>query len=297
MSSKVWSIKALLNTAADYLGDKGIESARLNAEVLLAHQLNKKRISLYLDFDQPLTEEEVSGFRTLIKRRLRREPLQYITGKQEFWSLPFRVNEHVLIPRPETEVLVEQGATLAKAMPHNAVSILDVGTGSGVIAISLAKEIPHGRFLATDISLEALNVARYNTRQHHLTDRIGFLQGDLFAPLSPQTARFHVIISNPPYVCTHEFQGLLPEVADYEPRLALDGGKDGMTFLKTIISEGHLFLHVDGWLLLEMAPAQVDQALSRLVQCGFYKNQTVIEDYSHRRRVILAQVNRKSPSP
>ena len=121
MSSKVWSIKALLNTAADYLGDKGIESARLNAEVLLAHQLNKKRISLYLDFDQPLTEEEVSGFRTLIKRRLRREPLQYITGKQEFWSLPFRVNEHVLIPRPETEVLVEQGATLAKAMPHNAV--------------------------------------------------------------------------------------------------------------------------------------------------------------------------------
>ena len=129
-----------------------------------------------------------------------------------------------------------------------------------------------GVFLATDMSLEALNVARYNTRQHHLTDRIGFLQGDLFAPLSPQKARFHVIISNPPYVCTHEFQGLLPEVADYEPRLALDGGKDGMTFLKTIISEGHLFLRAcDGWLLLEMAPAQVDQALSRLVQCGFYK--------------------------
>ncbi|MBT3256631.1 MAG: peptide chain release factor N(5)-glutamine methyltransferase [Deltaproteobacteria bacterium] len=264
MTPKAWCIKTLLETATDYLVERGIESARLNAEVLLAYQLHVKRISLYLNFDQPLTEKEVSGYRGLIRRRLKHEPLQYITGIQEFWSLAFRVNPHVLIPRPETEILVEQAITLTRAFAETPLRILDLGTGSGIISVTLAKEVHEALILATDISGEALNLARLNAREHGVSDRITFLRGNLFEPLMVEKPVFHMIASNPPYVCTHEIQGLLPEVERYEPRQALDGGKDGMDFLKQIICQAPQFLHPGGWLLLEMSPYQVEEALFHL---------------------------------
>ena len=290
MIPKVWCIKALLKTSTDYLLEKGIESARLNAEVLLAFQLGVKRISLYLNFDQPLTEKEVSGYRDLIRRRLKREPLQYITGVQEFWSLTFRVNPYVLIPRPETEILVDQAVALAGKLKELPLRVLDLGTGSGVIPISMAKELPTALFFATDVSEGALRIARENAAQQGVIDRIQFLRGDLFEPFSAQKPLFHLIASNPPYVCTHEFKDLSPEVALHEPRLALDGGKDGMHFLKKIICRAPQFLHPGGWLLLEMSPHQVEKALFAIGQTGVYQNETKIEDYSHRQRVVTAQL-------
>ncbi|MCP4577262.1 MAG: peptide chain release factor N(5)-glutamine methyltransferase [Deltaproteobacteria bacterium] len=293
MTSKAWCIKTLLETATDYLVEKKIENARLNAEVLLAHQLHVKRISLYLNFDQPLTEKEVSGYRDLIRRRLKREPLQYITGIQEFWSLAFKVNPHVLIPRPETEILVEQALTLAGSFHEAPLRVLDLGTGSGVISVSMAKEVPETLILATDISGEALIVARENAQNHGVVNRITFLRGDLFEPLMPEKQGFHLITSNPPYVCTHEIQELLPEVALHEPKVALDGGKDGMNFLRKIIYQAPHFLHPGGWLLLEMSPYQVENTLFTLAETGVYQNETKIEDYSHRQRVVMAQLKSK----
>jgi len=297
MTPKVWCIKTLLETAADYLVEKGIENARLNAEVLLAHQLQVKRISLYLNFDQPLTENEVSGYRHFIKRRIKREPLQYITGTQEFWSLAFKVNPHVLIPRPETEILVDQALTLAGSFHNAPLHILDLGTGSGIISVSMAKEVPESLILATDVSGKALEVARENAQEHGVLDRITFLRGDLFEPLMSEKPVFHLIASNPPYVCTHEIQGLFPEIALHEPRLALDGGKDGMHLLKKIICQAPQFLHPGGWLLLEMSPYQVENALLTLAGTGVYQNETKIEDYSHRQRVVMAQLKPDGNSP
>ncbi len=289
MAPKAWCIKALLETATDYLAQKGIENARLNAEVLLAHQLRVKRISLYLNFDQPLTGTEVSGYRDLIRRRLKREPLQYITGRQEFWSMSFNVNPHVLIPRPETEILVEQAITLAGTFRESPLRILDVGTGSGVIAITLAKEVSQCFVFGTDLSEEALGVARLNALEHGVAHKTAFLRGDLLEPLVPKKPAFHLIASNPPYVCTPEIQGLLPEVSRYEPRTALDGGPDGLDFLKKIIFQAPRLLRPGGWLLLEMSPYQVTKILIVLGQTGIYHNERVIEDYSHHQRVVVAQ--------
>ena len=297
MTPKAWCIKTLLETATDYLVEKGIENARLNAEVLLAHQLHVKRISLYLNFDQPLTEKEVSGYRHFIRRRIQHEPLQYITGTQEFWSLAFKVNPHVLIPRPETEILVDQAITLAGSFHKAPLHILDLGTGSGIISVSMAKEVPEALILATDVSGEALDVARENAQNHGVSDRITFLQGNLFEPLMPEKPLFHLIASNPPYVCTHEIQGLFPEVALHEPNLALDGGKDGMNFLKKIICQAPQFLRPGGWLLLEMSPYQVENALLTLAGTGVYQNESKIEDYSHRQRVVMAQLKSEGNSP
>ena len=291
MTPKAWCIKTLLETATNYLADKGIENARLNAEVLLAYQLRVQRISLYLNFEQPLTEKEIAGFRGLIKRRLKHEPLQYITGKQEFWSLSFQVNPHVLIPRPETEILVEQAMVLAKSLAEGTpLRVLDLGTGSGVIAVTMAKEIPESLVFATDISGKALDVARANAQAHGVSSSITFLQGDLFDPLMLEKPTFHLIASNPPYVCTHEISGLHSEVALYEPKAALDGGKDGMDYLKEIIAQAPQFLLPCGWLLLEMSPYQVEKALFTLAETDVYQNTKAVEDYSHHQRVVMAQL-------
>ncbi len=291
MTAKAWCIKTLLETATQFLEKKGIENPRLNAEVLLAFQLGVKRISLYLNFDQPLTEDEISGYRSLIRRRLKHEPLQYITGIQEFWSLPFRVSPQVLIPRPETEILVEQVIHLTKASNGKSrLRILDLGTGSGIIAIAVAKEMPEAFVVSTDISGEALTLARTNALKHGLKDRILFLQGDLLEPFATGMAPFDLIVSNPPYVRSQEIQGLSPEVADYEPRLALDGGKDGMDYLKRIIARAPRYLRPGGWLLLEMSPNQIEPAIAGVLETTVYQDVKTVEDYSHLKRVVVAQL-------
>ena len=283
-----------MHVTAEYLEKKGIDSPRLTAEILLAHKLNVDRITLYLNFDQPLTENELSGYRTLIKRRLQREPLQYIVGVQEFWSLEFAVTPQVLIPRPETELLVEQAIERLKAVPaeeNKPPGILDLGTGCGAIAISLAKAVQQARIWATDISVEALELARLNAEKHGVSDRITFIQGSLWEPLLDQGLTFDHILSNPPYIATEEFENLSPEVRDYEPRLALDGHNDGMTYIQTIIREAPVFMNPGGWIMLEMAPGQTEKALGLIGEIKEYGEKTRIKDYSHRYRVVMAQKN------
>jgi len=281
-----------LHVTAEYLEKKGIDRPRLTAEILLAHKLNVDRVTLYLNFDQPLTENELSGYRTLIKRRLQREPLQYITGIQEFWSLEFVVTPQVLIPRPETELLVEQAIERLKAFPaveNHTPRVLDLGTGCGAIAISLAKEVQQTKIWATDISAGALELARLNAEKHGVTDKIRFIQGNLWEPLLDQGVTFDIILSNPPYIASEEFKDLAPEVRDYEPRLALDGHEDGMTYIQTIIIEAPAFMNPGGWIMLEMSPGQTEKALGLIGEIKEYGEKTRIKDYSHLYRVVMAR--------
>jgi release factor glutamine methyltransferase len=292
MRQKSWIIKDLLKVTADYLKEKEIDSPRLTAEILLSHQLKTDRVNLYLNFDQPLTENEISGYRSLIKRRVLHEPIQYITGIQEFWSLDFMVDPQVIIPRPESELLVEQavkriGTNFAKqSRPPR---ILDLGTGSGVLAISVAKELTQAQIWATDLSGGALSIARRNAEKHGVSDRIKFMYGDLWEPITNLNFTFDMIISNPPYVASEEYDDLAPEVRDYEPRLALDGHKGGMYFIEKILKGGPDYLSPGGWLIMEMAPDQTGKALLFAEQINGYGEKMRIKDYSHVYRVVLAQ--------
>jgi len=292
MTQKGWAIQGILNVATEFLRDKGIESPRLCAEVLLSHQLKKSRVELYLEFDQPLNPLEIAGFRSLIRRRLKREPLQYIIGHQEFWSLEFLVSPAVLIPRPETELLVEEALKLGERNLFSDSShpkILDLGTGSGVIAISLAKEIQNATLWASDISFEALSLAKDNAQHHNLNSRITFCQGDLWQPFSNSSVNFDMILSNPPYIPSEAFKALPPEVRYYEPRVALDGHENGMYFIKKIIEESEMYLKPGGWLLIEMDPNQTERALDHidLTQSFCYKERRM--DYRKKYRLVMAQ--------
>jgi release factor glutamine methyltransferase len=292
MRPKFWIIKDLLKVTAGYLKEKNIDSPRLTAEILLSHQLKTDRVNLYLNFDQPLTEKEISGYRALIKRRLLHEPIQYITGTKEFWSMDFMVDPQVIIPRPESELLVEQAVkrfgtnfTQQNRPPR----ILDLGTGSGVLAISVAKELPQAQIWATDLSDGALSIARRNAEKHGVADRIKFMCGDLWEPIAILDFNFDMIISNPPYIASEEYDDLAPEVRDYEPRLALDGHEGGMYFIEKILQEGLDYLSPGGWLIMEMAPDQTGKALLLAEQINGYGEKTRIKDYSHVYRVVIAQ--------
>ena len=284
-----WTIGKLLKTTAGYLKEKSIESPRLTAELLLAHVLGMDRVGLYLQFEKPLTEKELSGYRTLVRRRAKREPLQYITGTQEFWSMEFHVDSRVLIPRPETEVLVEQAlARAGEGEPErgNLRRLLDLGTGSGILAVCMAKELPTWEVWATDSSADGLEVARLNSEKHGVGDQIRFRQGDLFQPLTGEGILFHLILSNPPYVGEGEYGSLPPEVRDYEPRVALAAGKEGMAFITRILHDAPDFLVPGGWLLLEMAPGQTEPAMKIAEEISFYHDVHRVRDYSGRHRVI-----------
>jgi len=291
MRAKPWTIRDLLKVTADYLASKGIDSPRLDAELLLAHRLKMDRLGLYLNFDKPLTGGELSDYRSLIKRRALREPLHYITGTREFWSLDFMLDSHVLIPRPDTEIMVEQGLNLAQHLPDSQgqIRILDVGTGSGALAVSLAKDLQEAEIWATDISEAALEVARGNARKHHVEDRIRFIQGDLLEPLQGQDVTFHLLLSNPPYIPSEDYSNLPPEIRDYEPRIALDGGEGGMKFIERIIRDGVEFVKRGGWILLEMSPDQTDRALDLIAQTKGYGQKRRVKDYGQHYRVVMAQ--------
>jgi release factor glutamine methyltransferase len=292
MNQKTWTIKTLLETTTDYLNKKAIESPRLTAEILLAHQLEIDRVKLYLDFDRPLNDREVSGYRSLIRRRLNREPIQYITGVQEFWSMEFTVNPKVLIPRPESELLVEQVISLYKEQKPadgQSIRVLDLGTGSGVLAIALARELEDACIWASDISQEAIDRAILNARRHGVEDRIQFVVGDLLQPFMDLEFTFDVIVSNPPYIASEEFDILPPEIRDHEPRVALDGRKEGMFFIEKIIREGSNKLNPGGWLLLEMDSGQITKALNLIEKADAYGEKKCIRDYGHHYRVVMAQ--------
>ena len=263
---RVWTVLELLRWTTDYFERNGIDSARLDAEVLLAHALDSDRLRLYLDYEKPVLSAERERFRTLVQRRAgERVPVSLLLGRREFWSLSFRVSGDVLTPRPETETLVE--AALSKVTnQENAVRILDVGTGSGAIALSLASELPHAEITATDLSLAALQIAAENADHLHTRERIRFLAGDLFEPVASE--RFDLVVSNPPYVARDDAGSLPPELS-HEPEMALFAGADGLEVIRRLVAEAGDHLSPGGWLFIELSPEQIETVEQELVDAGF----------------------------
>lgn len=280
-----------------------LQSPRLDAEVLLAHSLGLNRAGLYARLHTVLSPSQMATFQQLVHRRLQHEPVQYITGVQEFWSLDFAVNPSVLIPRPETELVVEtalrllaqvsslksQVSSLPIRNPQPAIRILDIGTGSGCIAIALATELPAAEIWATDISADALAVAAANARRHNVHQRIHYLQGSLFAPLAAQQQQFAVIVSNPPYITRNDLFTLQPEVRDWEPRHALEGGSDGLDFYRQLLNEAPGYLTPNGWLVLEIGHGQEVVLMPMMRGHTEFTDNFCVSDYEGRGRVIAAR--------
>lgn len=257
----IWTTLKVLTWTTGYLAEKGVENARREAEWLLCAATGLDRVGLYLNFDKPMSDEELAAYRALVGRRAKREPLQHILGSQEFDGLSFEVCPAVLIPRHDTETLIEQALQHAPS-PR---SILDIGTGSGCIAIALAKRVPEATVTAVDLSPEALAVARRNAEQHGVA--IEFLHGSFFEPVAGR--RFELIVSNPPYITTADLATLQPEVRDHEPNLALDGGADGLDAYRAIIAQATAHLEPGGWLLFEVGAGQATDVAALLAQAGF----------------------------
>lgn len=279
--AETWTVVQLLRWTADYFNGKEIESGRLEAELLLAHTLDLDRVGLYLHFDRPLTPAELADFRAKVQRRARREPVQYILAETEFWSLPLQVGPDVLIPRSDTEVLVEE------ALQHlqQGGSMLDVGTGSGAIAIAVAAERPAVDVTAIDCSRPALTVARANAERHGLSGRITCREGDLAAlPAGP----YDLVVSNPPYIAEPEWAGLMAEVRDHEPRIALHGGIDGLDAYRHLARQAMTVLKPGGWLLVEVGAGQADAVRELFEQAGL-SALGVRKDYAGIARVVYAQ--------
>jgi release factor glutamine methyltransferase len=281
---KPWTVKRLLEWTVPYFKDLGLDKARLNSEMLLASSLGVDRLWLYTHYDQPLTGPELDSFRSAVIRRSKREPLQYILGHWGFWSLDFIVRPGVLIPRQETEHLVECVLKFASS----AKKILDICTGSGNIVISLAKELPSSSLWATDISSMAIKTAMENAWTHRIQDRICFLCGDLFAPVKGHEGSFDLIICNPPYVPTNQISKLQAEIKDFEPRVAVDGGEDGLSFYRRLIPGAITFLKPSGYLIMEIGENQTKPVQDMMCNWG-YKEVTVFKDYGGLDRVIAGK--------
>ena len=282
----------LLNWSTNRLKDHRIENPRLNAELLLARSLNLNREGLYRNLHGQLKEKERETLEKMIQRRISGEPLQYILEKQEFWSIDLKVDSRVLIPRPETEVLVEQSLLILSENSLRGVpSILEIGTGSGAIAIALAKEVKNIFLIATDISRDALVLAKENAKSAGIQDQIKFVNGDLFGPLHPSKERkpFDLILSNPPYIIRHEIGSLAKEVRDYEPTIALDGGEDGLEFYRHLISQAPFYLREGGWLLLEIGQDQREMVSKLIEEEGTFLKSECVPDLSGFERVVKAQ--------
>ncbi|HIE27683.1 TPA: peptide chain release factor N(5)-glutamine methyltransferase [Candidatus Poribacteria bacterium] len=282
---KIWRVMELINWTADYFKKNGIQSARLDAELLLGHILNKSRLQLYMDFDRIVAKEYLARYRELIKKRVERVPIAYLTNHKEFMSLSFYVDESVLIPRPETEVLVE---TVLKLQSDGS-QVLDLGTGSGAIVVTLAKQRADWKFVATDISPEAIAVAKKNAQRYEVAERIIFLQSDLFESFD-ESMKFDYIVANPPYISSNEIPTLMPEIRDYEPRIAIDGGPTGLNFIDRLVAEAPKFLTENGQLVFEFGYQQ-DDTVGNLIQSNpQYTDCDIIKDYAGIERVVVARV-------
>jgi release factor glutamine methyltransferase len=284
MSDDVWTVGRLLTWTTEWLTGKGSEAPRLEAEVLLAHVRGCQRIALYTAFDTPVAEAERGRFRELVKRRGEGEPVAYLVGSREFFSLPFRVTPAVLVPRPETEGLVIRVLDLCR--PQAGPRIVDVGTGSGAIAITLAKHLPKASITATDVSSAALAVARDNAARQGVAERIEFLECDLLD--HPQAAGpWDVIVSNPPYVREDEFESLPRDVRLHEPKAALVSGPTGVEIIERLAALAATRLVPGGWLLCEIGPAAAAEAvLAR--QTGLTAEPTIL-DFAGLPRIVQAR--------
>ena len=259
--SETWTILKVLNWTKEYLAEKGVENSRLEAEWLLSAALGLDRVGLYVNFEKPLSPGELASIRGIVGRRAKREPLQYILGSQEFMGLEFRVTPAVLIPRHDTETLVLE----ALRRVGDAKQVLDVGAGSGCIAVALAQHLPDASVSAVDSSDAALAVASENAGRNGVAVRL--VSGSLFEPFRGE--RFDLIVSNPPYIPTADLAGLQPEVRDYEPKGALDGGPDGLDFYRLIIPAAPEHLNPGGWLMVEVGIGQAEQVKKMFADSGY----------------------------
>jgi release factor glutamine methyltransferase len=275
-----------IQRSAEFLSKKRVESPRLQAELLLAHVLQLPRMQLYLKFERTLAPREVDDLRELVRRRGDREPLQHIVGSTCFCGLEIAVNGHALIPRPETELLAEAGWNFLSTLNPQPSTALDFGTGTGCLAVTLAVKCPAAQVSAVDISPDALALARQNAARHLVESRLQFFAGDGFTPL-PSGARFDLIISNPPYIPAVEIDTLEPEVRDHDPRIALDGGADGLDFYRRLAREAGDFLKPGGRLMLEFGDGQ-EAFLPKIFTQEKWVVEAVKADYNKRPRILIA---------
>jgi release factor glutamine methyltransferase len=280
--AETWTLLRLLRWTTGFFEEKGIDNPRLDAELLLAHCLELDRVGLYLNYDRPLSADELDTIRPLVKRRGQREPLQYLLGSTEFWSLQFKVTPDVLIPRADTEILVEEALSHATASG----CLLDVGTGSGAIVVSLATELPDWQLTGLDISSPALCVARENVERHQLEQQIDLIEGDL-AQLPQQ--QYDLIVSNPPYIARSEWDELMPEVRCFEPEQALLAEDEGLICYRQLAAQASQRLRSGGWLLVEIGYRQAT-AVKELFSAAGLTNVFVRDDYSGQPRVVGGQL-------
>lgn len=328
-----WTILELLRWTTDYFRTKGVSEPRASAEVLLAHTLGASRLDLYLRYDQPLNSEELARFKALVVRRRNGEPVAYLTGHREFWSLDFQVTPAVLIPRPETETLVAAAVEAAKdnvgaglkpaptrepeqsleemereqIPPHLEVHPknesfrgLEIGVGSGAVIVALAKELPEMHWIGVDISAAALELAQDNARRHGVLKRVHLLKCDLLSAFKPQPS-FDVLVANLPYVPQPEWEQLPRDIKDFEPRQALLAGKDGLDLIRPLVQQAHQYIKAGGWVLLEVGDRQAEKVEGLMQQSGAYDRVESIKDFSGIERVVRARrgmepVKKSSPS-
>ncbi len=293
MSEVERTISGALSWGSRLLKERGIESPRVNAELFLRKVLKIDQVDVYLYHDRALTQSQFASYKSLINRRIRGEPTQYILGRREFWSLDLRVTPEVLIPRPETELLVEEALKILRVERTLRLRLMEVGTGGGAIAIALAKELKGCCILAEDISWRAILIAKENARNHGVLGNIRFLAGDLFSPLKEGKSRFDLILSNPPYIPSATIGTLVREIAGFEPRVALDGGPDGLEFFREIVMGAGIFLRDGGWLMLELGKGQGEAVAGMIRNVGFFESPCIIKDHSGVDRVIRARNGRR----
>lgn len=287
-AKETWTTRKLLQWTTTHLAKKGVDSPRISAEMLLAHVLSTPRLRLYMDPDRPATDLERAAFRALVERACEHEPVDYLVGHAPFFAMMFKVTPDVLIPRPSTETLVEHVIQHAKRTPGFLSPVIaDIGTGSGAIAVSLAKHLPTSRVIAVDISPEALAVAKENAVTHKVADRIDFVLGDLLSPILAGH-RLSYLVSNPPYIDDEEWLAVEPNVKNYEPHLALRGGVDGLRYLRQLIEQAPAYLQTPGQLVLEFASSQKKTMLQLAQANPGLTNAHVLADHEALPRILVA---------
>lgn len=285
-SHKTWTVIELINWCAHYLHQRHFKAPKTNTELLLAHTLGVDRLDLYLNYNRTLTAEELERFRGFFKRRLDNEPIQYITGATEFMSLPFRVDPGVFIPRPETELLVE--TIIDKVQTHpisESLRILDVGTGTGCIAVSLAKYLPNVDIIATDINQHALDIARGNAELNHVTEKIQFLHQSILNMSDTDPVELDIVVSNPPYVSQAIYQSLDAEIVNYEPAEAVSDFGDGCSFYPVLCEYAAARLQNGGWIAVEIGEGESGRVRNIFLEFGF-ENINIRNDYAAIPRII-----------
>jgi len=281
----------LLTITQNYFRKKGIESARLDAELLLGHCLGLDRVGLYLEYDRPLLEHEVHAYRELVKRRAAHEPVAYIIGRRDFWTITLEISRGVLIPRPETEILVERALAFLGGLDARQPRVLDIGTGSGAIALALASEMENLDIVALDASEQAAACARANAERLELSERVTVTQACFSDAFAQTDARFDLIVSNPPYIPSGDIDHLASDVRDYEPLQALDGGQDGLDIFRSWIPHCTALLDAGSVLMLEIGHDQGSAVSGLLADSNCYADIECIPDYAGLDRVVICRRN------